>query len=190
MLKSGVYAIRNIVNGAIYIGSSVDLHRRELKHLLQIRSGTHANRYLTRAILKYGAENFVFEVIEKCEPSALKEREQFYIEKYQAFGNGYNLLPLAYRNKGYKHTPETLEKISEAFNGKTFTDEHKQRIADALRNYQRTPEHAQSISLAKTGQPSGFKGKHQPVSARIKIRIYALNHAKPRNGKGQFCATN
>ena len=190
MLKSGIYVIKNIVNGAVYIGSSIDLKRRELKHSQQIKRGTHTNRYLTRAIQKYGADNFVFEVIEKCEPSNLKEREQFYIEQYQAFGNGYNLLPLAYRNSGYRHTPEALEKISDAFKGKTFTNEHKLRISDALRNHQRTPEHAQSISLAKTGQPSGFKGKCQPESAKAKIRTYAINHAKPRNEKGQFYATN
>ena len=190
MLKSGIYVIKNTVNGAVYVGSSIDLKRRELKHSQQIKKGTHANRYLARAIQKYGADNFIFKIIEKCEPSNLKEREQFYIEQYQAFGNGYNLLPLAYRNSGYRHTPEALGKISDASKGKTFTNEHKQRIADALRSYQRTAEHAQSISLAKIGQPSGFKGKHQPASAKARLREYAIIRAMPHNERGQFYATN
>jgi len=190
MIKSGIYAIRNIINGMVYIGSSANLRRRELKHSSQFRGGVHSNRYLARALQKYGVDSFIFEVIEECEPLKLREREQFYIEKYRAFGNGYNLLPLAYRNKGYKHTPQARIKIGNAFKDKPFTEEHKQRIATALRQYQRTPEHSQAISLAKIGQPSGFKGKHQPISARAKIRTYAINHIKPRNKKGQFCADN
>jgi predicted GIY-YIG superfamily endonuclease len=43
---SGVYGIVNLVNGKVYIGSSVDLSRREGEHFRLLRGGYHRNTYL------------------------------------------------------------------------------------------------------------------------------------------------
>ena len=67
--KSGVYCWRNLVNGKMYIGSSVDLGTRfrqyfninHLEYKLQ-----KCNSLIYRALLKYGYSNFSLEIIEYC----------------------------------------------------------------------------------------------------------------------------
>ena len=41
-------------------------------------------------MLKYGVENFEWEVIEQCKKSELAEREIYWIEYYDSFNKGYN----------------------------------------------------------------------------------------------------
>ena len=43
-----------------------------------------------KAMLKYGPAAFKAEIIEECDDSSLHEREQFWIEYYDSYKNGYN----------------------------------------------------------------------------------------------------
>lgn len=189
-MLSGVYRITNERNGMTYVGSTRDLERRRAKHWAHFRSGKHPNRYLARAVKKYGIESFSMSVLEYCEPEKLAEREQHHIEQHKAFGSGYNLLPNAYRNRGYKHTASARAKIRRAFTGRKFTDEHRERIAAALRTHKRTEAHARAISEGKKGKPSSFKGKRQPESAKAILRALRLTNPMPRKANGQFHANN
>ena len=40
-------------------------------------------------MLEYGAENFMFEVLEECDASKLSEREKYYTEIYQSNSFGF-----------------------------------------------------------------------------------------------------
>lgn len=53
-----VYAIQNILNGAAYVGSSVDLDARIKTHLRNLRRNSHFCDHLQRAWNKYGEEAF------------------------------------------------------------------------------------------------------------------------------------
>ena len=55
---SAVYAIQNKVNGAAYIGSSVDLDVRIKTHFRSLKRGNHFCDYLQRAWNKYGEASF------------------------------------------------------------------------------------------------------------------------------------
>ena len=145
-MKCGVYKIRNLIDGKIYIGSSVNIGRRMRRHKTDIVRGLHSNKHLQRAILKYGKNNFTIETIETCDKENLQSREQFYIDELDVCEKGYNISPIAYSNKGVKHTKETLEKMSQALRGKKFTNEHKEKISLALKAHQRTKEHCKNIS--------------------------------------------
>lgn len=46
---TGIYRIRNIKNGKIYIGQSVDISHRWACHLYDLRNNRHANPHLQRA---------------------------------------------------------------------------------------------------------------------------------------------
>lgn len=78
--KSGIYQIRNLVNGKVYVGSAVNLRTRRNRHFSYLRNNCHANRKLQNAFNKYGEENIVFEVVEiVADKYNLLEREQYYI---------------------------------------------------------------------------------------------------------------
>ncbi len=62
----GVYLIRNLVNGKIYVGSSFDIQRRWREHKNRLLRGQHHSANLQAAWLKYGALAFEFEVLEEC----------------------------------------------------------------------------------------------------------------------------
>lgn len=92
-MACGIYKIENLINGKIYIGQSVDIEYRFKNHKSE-SFNPKSNAYDTaihRAIRKYGVDNFSFEIIEECEQDQLHEREIYWIDYYNSFGNGYNL---------------------------------------------------------------------------------------------------
>lgn len=91
-MGSGIYIIRNTVNGKVYIGQSRRISNREYSHFRTLEKGTHYNKHLQRSYNTYGRDAFVFEVIERCDVSELDEREKYYIKKYDSMNinKGYN----------------------------------------------------------------------------------------------------
>ena len=61
-IKSGIYKITNLINENIYIGSSMDLHRRIKKYKTQ---SLNVSKNIKESIQTYGIENHNFEII--CE---------------------------------------------------------------------------------------------------------------------------
>lgn len=96
--ESGVYQIRNIINNKRYIGSAVNFRARWNAHRRCLRKGIRPNTYLQRAWNKYGEENFVFEILEKCVRGELSmyefrkplyECEQHYKDLYKSYNRKY-----------------------------------------------------------------------------------------------------
>ena len=54
------YAIKNIVTGEAYVGSTANWRLRKNSHLHLLRKGAHHSVWLQRAWNKYGAQHFVF----------------------------------------------------------------------------------------------------------------------------------
>ena len=77
-IMTGIYIITNKVSGNTYVGQSIDIKRRFIEH--RTITAEH-NQSLKRAFIKYGLENFSFEVLEECSAEMLNEREMFFIEK-------------------------------------------------------------------------------------------------------------
>lgn len=84
----GIYAIKNSINEKIYIGRSTDIHRRWMTHLRDAKKGDMCKIHI--AMRKLGIDNFYIEVIEECDTEKLNEREQYYIDKFDSWHNGYN----------------------------------------------------------------------------------------------------
>ncbi len=61
----GIYKITNSIDNTNYIGKSKDIKTRIRKHKYRLTHGSHHNRHLQSAWDKYGAENFLFELLEK-----------------------------------------------------------------------------------------------------------------------------
>ena len=111
MVESGIYMIKNEENGKCYIGSSVNIRKRIETHRQYLVSGRHPNKHLQDAWSKYGKMVFSFAVLERCEWTMLMQREQAWIDYYDASNRnkGYNMCPHAYSVLGRKYTPEQLD---------------------------------------------------------------------------------
>ena len=91
LVVSGIYKIENLINHKVYIGQSKDIiYRLKTGHLSLHKE---CNPYLKKAFIKYGFNNFSFEVIK--ETYDVDYWETFLIQIYHATDNkyGYNILP-------------------------------------------------------------------------------------------------
>src|SRR4051812_49289219 len=91
MRASGVYAILNIFDGKIYIGSSIYVKSRFAWHHRALINNKHHSILLQRAYNKYGNDNFIFFVIEITEDLLI--REQYWMDRFCCYhpNSGYNL---------------------------------------------------------------------------------------------------
>lgn len=117
---SGIYQIKNTINGHLYIGSSIAMNKRWTEHIRMLRKNEHDNIHLQRAFNKYGEEHFIFSILELCFPFALIDREQYYIDKFKP---EYNICQRAYSRLGQINSPETCAKISQANMGRINSPE-------------------------------------------------------------------
>ena len=96
----GVFQIRNLVNGKIFVGSSMNLPGRKNRFELEFTLGVTMDHVLQNEFKEYGRDKFTFEVIDNLEPKEdpaydykedLNTLEELWIEKLQPFGEkGYN----------------------------------------------------------------------------------------------------
>jgi len=97
---AGVFQVKNAVNGKILLGSSLNLEGPLNSHRFMLEIGRHRNEALQKEWNEYGADRFVFEIVEtvkvKDDPDfdvsdELTILEQIWLEKLQPFGErGYN----------------------------------------------------------------------------------------------------
>lgn len=109
--KSGIYQIRNLVNGKLYIGSAVNLYDRKSQHFSDLKYGKHNDRF-QNSYNFHGKDNFIFEVIEFVEDeNKLIECEQYWMDRFEVYkrDKGYNINPIAGRPP---NTEETRKKMS------------------------------------------------------------------------------
>jgi group I intron endonuclease len=124
-MKSGVYQIRNLINGKRYIGSAIDLDQRWRSHLSLLKRHKHHSIKLQRAWTKHGIKRFVFEVLEECSAEYCVGREQHYLDTllFASAGDsrfdklGYNICRVAESTMGRKASKETRLKLSQSHIG-------------------------------------------------------------------------
>jgi len=146
--------ITNKVSGKYYIGSSTNIKSRWKTHLRRLKGGIHANQHLLNSYAKHGKESFIFSILEEVGEKFLIEREQFYMDKYQSYDRlvGYNILRFAGTTKGYKHTPDTIEKIRKSSTGRKHSEEVKEKIRRGNINKVFSKETRKKMSEAKLGK--------------------------------------
>jgi len=169
---TGIYKIENLVNGKIYIGSSIDIQKRWRDHKNTLNRNTHHNGRLQNAWNKYGADCFRFTIIEICFNFVLLSREQYYMDTLKPF---YNISLTAGNCLGVKHTAETRAKVSIAGKGRVFSDEHKKNLSLAMKGLIKSKEHCAHLSASKKGKTMSdeFKSK---MRERMKGNNYALGN--------------
>lgn len=203
MNKIGIYFILKKDTGQLYIGQSINIKERFRQH----KKGYTDSR-ISRAIKKYGEDNFIFGIIEELpfNKEILDNREKFWIKKYKTFEdpNHYNLTPggdfnpslvpeIAQRmNKskiGKKHKEETKKKMREAKLGKKLSKEHKESIKNNSSKYwlgkRFSQEHRNNISKSRIEKGTS-KGKNNGMFQKKHKLKSLLKMSNKRNTTGYF----
>jgi group I intron endonuclease len=160
--RSGIYQIRCVVTGKIYIGSAVKIGVRWDLHLLYLERGNHHCSRLQRAWVKYGASNFAFEVLEFIDDrEQLIVIEQHYLDTWMPWDRsiGFNGSPTAGSRLGMKNSEETRQKLSKAIRGRKLSEEHKRKIGEAALGRKHTEESLKKMSKVKLGKK--FSEEHR-----------------------------
>jgi len=126
-----IYIIKNINNNKVYIGSSMQgLLKRKRCHITNLNKNKHHSIKLQNAWNKYGENNFIFEVIEICTKEDILVKEQYWINNYNSYTNGYNATPIAGNCLGREVKKETRLKISNSLKGRTIvrSNEHNKKL--------------------------------------------------------------
>jgi len=172
-MPSGIYQIRNNLNGNRYVGSAVNLDRRWQDHLTRLRRGQHRNAHLQAAFSKYDKGTFVFEVLEHVAPDNLIGREQHYLDMLSP---EYNISPTADSSLGVRHTNETKQKISAAMTGKHLSEETRQKIGESNKRRIVSEQTKQKMSEAQTGERNHNYGQHLSEETKRKISEALMGH--------------
>jgi group I intron endonuclease len=196
-ILSGIYVIRNTVNGKVYVGSAVDLTTRWGQHRYLLDKRTHHCRYLQHAWTKHGAIAFVFEVIETIqETKGLIAREQVHLDDAFASGLAYNISRTAGSVLGVKHTEETRMKVSAAGKGRVYSLERNAKISASRKGKKRAPFSLAArinMGLASKGRTkspetrakssAALKGIKRPAELMAKLR--ALNTGRKHSAQSR-----
>lgn len=166
-----IYCITCIVNQKQYIGQTTlsPPEQRWLHHLgLARRSNTR--QFIHRAIRKYGATSFIFEVLAYAQTrEELDSLERQYIQTHNTLSpNGYNVAAggqgasgtfseerrrkIGEKSRGRLHSKETRSKMSNSHLGHTVTEKQKQQTRKANAHRVQCLETAQEFESIKSAR--------------------------------------
>lgn len=163
---SGIYQIRHVASGRVYVGSAVNIEKRWRDHRRQLAAGKHHSRKLQRAWIKYGAGAFQFEVVDPNVPKpSLTQREQHWIDRLSAFGDGFNMRPRADSMLGHKKSREAIEATRRAHVGRKQSAAERRRRSEAQ---QARPPILKAITASK--KSDSLRAMHAARSEEARTR--------------------
>jgi len=176
---SGVYCIENIESNKKYIGQTIDLHKRKLRHFSKLSRNNHQNKRLQNSYNKHGEKVFKFKVLIYCEPFELSLYEQFFVNLHSP-EILYNIrLECINSNLGMTHSEKSKQKMSGTNNhnyGKPMSEEQKRKISNAqcgeknhMYGKKLSEEHKEKISNALKGEKAYWYGKKLSPETREKL---------------------
>jgi group I intron endonuclease len=129
---TGIYKIESKIKPErIYIGSAININKRWVNHLSDLRNNKHHSPKLQNHVNKYGSEDLLFTIILKCHIENLEIIEQVYVNYYDPW---FNIHKIAINsNYGMEMTDEQKEKISKSHIGKqTWLGKHHKEESKKL----------------------------------------------------------
>lgn len=150
--KSGIYQIRNLVNGKVYVGSAVNLQHRRREHRSDLRNGNHHSIKEGYNINKIAGSRLGMRHSEATK--ALFKEQRKYISE------------------------ETRQKLSRAGKGKHLSESHKAKLSIARKGkcaqkvqcielnitFNSLPEASQYIGKSVTAVWACCHGKQKTLS--------------------------
>lgn len=140
-MVAGIYLITNKINGHMYVGGSINIKKRLNEHK---RGSDLENQAIDRAILKYGKENFTYQIITElpADWKVIGKHEKYWINFYNTFEdkNHYNLTEGGGGTSGWKHSEDFKKEQSKRMSGennpfynKTHTKESRDLMSKNLK---------------------------------------------------------
>lgn len=162
--KAGIYVFINNKTNQLYVGSSINLTKRMVNYYYYYNLDKPSQLVITRAMKKYGLDNFSLGIKEFCDksPQICIDLEQKWIDYY---GPKYNILTSG-NSLGYKHRIETIKKLKEILSkenhpkyGSITSDETKQAISEGIKLYYSNNSHLSKGLKSKLYPQYGIRGK-------------------------------
>jgi len=181
--KAGIYQWTHKESGKIYIGSATDLSVRlkgyyNKNYLSKVKS----NSYIYNALLEHDYSLFSLSILEFINITNLSQeearklilsREQYYLDESFTRGDStYNILNIAGFSLGYKHSEESLLKMSGANNPMFGKTGERSPLFGKLHS---------SESLEKMRKPRSEKAKlnmSKPLSEAHKAKLSKAHKGK------------
>lgn len=180
---SGVIYMYTSPSNKVYIGQTIDENKRKASH--KSKAKKFEESAFSRAIKKYGFENFRYEVLHISYGETKEEVkdllnfwERFYISEYKSNNSkfGYNLNIGGGSNVGYKHsdaTKELLRKTKLGENnpnyGKCASLETRLKMSEAHKNFHHTEETKRKLSTMRMGEKNPMFGRKLSEETIAKI---------------------
>lgn len=152
-----IYKATCTITNKCYIGQTTrSFEKRKCEHLSAARSDKHPQKdcHFYRAIKKHSEENFEWEIIEThlCEDiddlyNILFKQEEYYVDLYDSFNNGYNSNLGGIGSKGKPCTEETRKKLRLINLGRVRSEETKRRISEKKLGKLLSEEHKLKIKI-------------------------------------------
>lgn len=180
MEQSGIYEIRNILNGKTYVGSTINFKQRHSQHFRQLARDAHPNVHLQRAYNKYGKDVFQFNKLLHCAQKDLTVLEQTMMDANKPEYNMFKFARSSRGNKnrlGKKHTEEAKRKMSIAGKGRKHTKETRKKMSLSRLGHKHSEETRRKLSkaaLANKNHAFRFHPGHE-VSEEVRRKLSIAN---------------
>jgi len=166
----GIYKITNPI-GKVYVGQSTNIEKR-FKSYKKLFCKNQPKLY--NSLLKYGAENHIYEIITECEFNKLNENERYYQVLFNTISkDGLNC----------KLTNEN------DFNG-IYCEESKSKMSKSARIKVFTKEHRANMSKNRIGEKNAMFGRTHTKETKLKISLANKNKGIETREKQSFSAKN
>lgn len=165
----GIYIVKNLINGNIYVGLSKNIERRFMEHKTP-KNVTKKTTVLSRSFRKYGLQNFDFRVLEEVENiEDLPAREMYWISTLKP---KYNMNDGGLGNRSLIVTDETREVLREK--GKQQwqmkTDEEKRtqiinNLKGPKKGHKVSDKNIEALKKANTGRVHSLEERQKRSSS-------------------------
>lgn len=176
MKISCIYRIVSKINpDKIYVGSAISFYIRKRSHLNELKKNKHGNKILQNHYNKYGADDFIFEIIERVHSQdKLLDREQHYIDQYNPI---FNISKKARRVSGIKFGSDTRKKMSLAHKGKKFSEEHKSNLSKLNKGRIHSKEIRERMSIARKNKA--------PIKEETRLKLSQANKGRKHSDEAK-----
>lgn len=156
-----------------YIGQSVNIPNRKIKHLSLLRSDRHKNPALQAAWKKYGEGAFSFTVLQICNPIELSKMEAEWVSTYFDRHGPRRLFNMRHLfGSPFWHDPKTCERRSQRRRDLWKDEDFRSKTIAGQIKAQNRPEVKAKASLTQKAlhNTAEMKAKHRAAQVEAQNR--------------------